>query len=68
MTDLLASLPLFLLVSSRIAGMTAVSPIFANGFVAPQLRVAFSFLLALLSAMDATTRPRPETRSGLRGY
>lgn len=48
MEELLAQLPLLLLVSSRIAGVTTASPIFTNRFTLPSVRVGFTLLLALL--------------------
>jgi flagellar biosynthesis protein FliR len=57
MEPYLASLPLLLLVSSRVAGVTAASPVFANRFLAPQLRVAFTFLLALVILPVAARGP-----------
>lgn len=41
-------LPTFMLAVSRMAGVVAVSPAFQNRFVTPQVRVGFTFLLALL--------------------
>lgn len=48
MEELLSQLPLLLLISSRVAGMTAVSPVFANRFILTPMRVAFTFLLAIV--------------------
>ncbi len=48
MEQLLAQVPLLLLVSSRVAGVTAVSPVFTNKFLLPPVRVVFTFLLAFL--------------------
>lgn len=48
MDQLLAQVPLMLLIASRVAGVTAVSPLFANRFVPPPLRVAFTLLLGLI--------------------
>jgi flagellar biosynthesis protein FliR len=56
MEELLSQLPVLLLVSSRVAGMTAVSPVFSNRLIVPQMRVAFTFLLALIM-LPAVTAP-----------
>ncbi|HYF80346.1 MAG TPA: flagellar biosynthetic protein FliR [Symbiobacteriaceae bacterium] len=48
MEELLSQLPVLLLVSSRVAGVTTVSPVFSNRLILPQMRVAFTFLLALI--------------------
>jgi flagellar biosynthetic protein FliR len=44
----LAQVPLWLLVASRVTGVTITAPIFASRYVPPQVRVALSFILALL--------------------
>ncbi|HWI65945.1 MAG TPA: flagellar biosynthetic protein FliR [Symbiobacteriaceae bacterium] len=48
MDELLAQVPTILLVSSRVAGLTTISPVFANRFIPAPLRVAFTFLLAII--------------------
>ncbi|MDF2627624.1 MAG: fliR [Symbiobacteriaceae bacterium] len=57
MEELLARLPALLLVSSRVAGVTAISPVFANRLILPQVRVALTFLLGLLILPAVTTLP-----------
>lgn len=48
MEDLLARVPVLLLISSRVAGIAMVSPVFANRFMPTRLRAAFAFMLGLL--------------------
>lgn len=62
MNELTAQLPLLLLVTLRVAGVTAVSPVFANRFIAVPVRVFFTFLLALLILPGA--RAVPEALEG----
>lgn len=62
MDQLLANLPLLLLVSSRVAGVTAVSPVFSNRFLATQVRVVLTILLALL--ILPTVEAAPGTTEG----
>jgi flagellar biosynthetic protein FliR len=57
MDRLLAQLPVLLLVSSRVAGMTAVSPVFANRFILAPTRVALTLLLAMLMLPAAQVAP-----------
>ncbi|HEY8347872.1 MAG TPA: flagellar biosynthetic protein FliR [Symbiobacteriaceae bacterium] len=57
MEQLQAQLPLFLLVTSRVAGVTASSPVFANRFLTIPVRVFLTFLLALLILPAARAEP-----------
>lgn len=63
MDQLLANLPLLLLISSRIAGVTAVSPVFSNRFLSTQVRVFLTLLLALL--LVPTVQAAPGTTQGV---
>lgn len=62
MEQLLSNLPLFLLISSRMAGVTAVSPVFSNRFLLTQVRVVLTLLLALV--MLPAVQPAPGTTEG----
>ncbi len=57
MEELLHQAPAVLLASCRIAGVAAVSPVFNNRFLAPQVRVILTFLLAFL--IYPLARPDP---------
>jgi flagellar biosynthesis protein FliR len=57
MDQLLAQLPLLLLVASRIAGVTTASPVFANKFILPPTRVVLTLLLALVILPTAQVVP-----------
>lgn len=57
MEEFTAQLPLLLLITLRVAGVTAVSPVFANRFIAIPVRVFFTFLLALLILPAVRTAP-----------
>jgi len=65
MEQLLAQLPFLLLVSSRVAGVTAASPVFTNRFMLPQVRVVFTFLLALLLLPTVRAVPGATEGTGL---
>lgn len=65
MEQLLAQLPVYLLVVSRLGGLMLVSPIFANRAVPPQLRAALSFLLGLLILPRVTASPAVTEGAGL---
>ncbi|HYF93946.1 MAG TPA: flagellar biosynthetic protein FliR [Symbiobacteriaceae bacterium] len=67
MDQLLAQVPLILLVASRVAGVTAISPVFANRFIPPALRGAFTLLLGviLLPVVQGQAAPDVMTGSGL---
>lgn len=64
MEQLLAGLPTFLLVSSRIAGMTTTSPVFSTRLMMTPVRVALTLLLGLL--IFPTVQPQPQTVEGAR--
>lgn len=57
MDELASQLPMLLLITLRVAGVTAVSPVFANRFIAVPVRVFFTFLLALLILPGARAVP-----------
>lgn len=65
MEQLLAQLPLLLLVTSRVAGMTAASPVFTSRFMVPQVRVVFTFLLALVILPGASMVEGADTGTAL---
>lgn len=65
MEQLLAQLPVYLLVVSRLGGLMLVSPIFANRAVPPQVRAALSFILGLLILPRATAAPGVTEGAGL---
>lgn len=65
MDELLKWLPILLLVSCRVAGMTAVSPVFANPFFSVRLRGAFTFLLAVLIVPAAHAAPGATEGAGM---
>lgn len=65
MEQLLAWLPMLLLVSCRVAGLTALSPVFANPFLSARLRVLFTFLLAAVILPAAHAAPGATEGMGL---
>lgn len=65
MEELLAKLPVLLLVSSRVAGVTAISPVFANRLILAPVRVAFTFLLALVMLPGVTVTAGVTDGAGL---
>ncbi|HEY3367225.1 MAG TPA: flagellar biosynthetic protein FliR [Symbiobacteriaceae bacterium] len=67
MAELLAKLPVLLLVSSRMAGVTTASPVFNNKFLPAQIRVALTFLLAFLLLPAVDLAPGTNSTSGLIG-
>jgi len=65
MEQLLAQVPLLMLIASRIAGVTTASPIFSGRFMVGQTRVAFTFLLALLILPGVKVTPEATTGTAL---
>jgi len=57
MEQLLAQLPLYLLVASRMGGVMITSPVFNNRFIPGQVRAALAFILALLVLPRASANP-----------
>lgn len=57
MEQFLATLPLFLLVASRMGGVMITSPVFNNRFIPPQIRAALAFILALLVLPRVSAAP-----------
>jgi flagellar biosynthetic protein FliR len=64
MDQLLAQVPLLLLVFSRIAGVAAVSPVFANQMIQPALRGAFTILLGVVMLPVARGHVAPNVLTG----
>lgn len=57
MEEFLATLPLYLLVASRMGGVMITSPLFNNRFIPPQVRAALAFILAMLVLPRAAVSP-----------
>lgn len=57
MEQFLATLPLFLLVASRMGGVMITSPLFQSRFIPAQVRAALAFILALLVLPRASAMP-----------
>lgn len=64
MEQMLAQVPLILLIASRVGGVTAVSPVFANKFIPAPLRGAFTLLLGLLLLPVAKDQVNPVVMTG----
>lgn len=65
MEQLLAQLPLLLLVLARIGGLVFASPVFSKKVMPGQLRAAFTFLLAVILYPVATAEPWALEGTGL---
>lgn len=61
----MAQVPLLLLVLSRLAGVTATSPVFSGRYMPVQVRGAFTFLLAVAIVPSARALPEAMTETGL---
>lgn len=65
MEQILARLPFLLLAASRTAGVTTASPVFNNKFIPGTVRVALTFLIALLILPGVQTVEGATEGSGL---